>query len=165
MSDPPSITVSSAVPRLLAIVDELRRTHHKRFTLDGRLVGDIGEVLVEIAYEVKLYDGVHRHHDAVDGIGRLVQIKATMQEALTFPAGHVPHYYLGIKINGDGSFREIFNGPGPIAHKAIERRSQPKTNLHSVRLGRLEALSRQVAPEDRIQRRPPAAAPAEAATP
>lgn len=153
MSETLSVTVASAVQRLLAIVEELRRAHHKRFTLDGRLVGDIGEVLVEEAYAVKLFTGVHPHHDAEDDRGRQVQIKATMQSSLTFPADHVPDYYLGIKINADGSFDEIFNGPGAIAHKAIEARKHPKTNLHSVGVARLAELSKLVAPEDRIRRR------------
>ena len=69
--------------QMLAIVEKLCTAYpHKRFTLDGRLVGDIGEVLVEDAYDLKLYPDIKKHHDAECSDGRLVQIKATMKKAL-----------------------------------------------------------------------------------
>ncbi len=82
----------------------------RRFTLDGRLVGDLGEVLVEGEYDVELFEGLVKHHDAMTHDGRQPQIKATMQTGLTFPVDNVPDYYLGIKIHPDGTFTEIFNG-------------------------------------------------------
>jgi hypothetical protein len=90
------ITIPDAVKQMLAIVKQLCAAFpKKKFTLDGRLVGDIGEVLVEDAYDLKLFGDVKRHHDAECSDGRLVQIKATMKDSLTFPADHVPTYYLG----------------------------------------------------------------------
>jgi hypothetical protein len=160
MTSAPTITIPDAVAKLLAIVEELRRAHPvKRFTLDGRLVGDIGEVLVASAYDVTLHEKVEHHHDAIDGQGRRVQIKATMQSALTFPASHTPDYYIGIKIERDGTFTEIFNGRGELAREAIANRAHPRTNLHSVGLRALERLSLRVPPEDRIRRRDVTATP------
>ena len=122
----------------------------KKFTLDGRLVGDIGEVLVEDAYDLVLYEDVKKHHDAECSDGRLVQIKATMKKNLTFPADHVPNYYLGVQVKSDGSFTEVFNGPGAVAWDAVKNRSTPKTNLHSISVGALKKLQNKVRPEDRI---------------
>src|SRR6266568_2669565 len=82
--------------------------------------------------------------------GRLVQIKATMKDALTFPADHVPDCYLGIKINKEGSFDEVFNGPGAIAWEAVKNRKPPKTNLHSISIQTMVALSRKVDAKERI---------------
>jgi len=44
------ITVEQAVQRLLEVVKELHAAYpNKEFTLDGRLVGDLGESLVAAA--------------------------------------------------------------------------------------------------------------------
>lgn len=147
------ITIPDAVKRLLQIVNQLRSTYpKKRFTLDGRLVGDLGEVLVEAAYDIELHEGLQRHHDGRTSDGRQVQIKATMQNSLTFPADHVPDYYLGIKIHADGTFTEVFNGPGLVAWEAIKNRKPTKTNLHSIPLNTLERLNEKVHLKERIPR-------------
>lgn len=148
------ISIPKAVKQMLAIVEQLCLAYpHKRFTLDGRLVGDIGEILVEEAYDLKLLDGLQRHHDAICSAGRSVQIKATMKNNLTFPCDHTPDYYLAVKINADGSFTEIFNGPGTIARQAVVKRAVSKTNLHSVSITALRKLQKQVLVNDRISLR------------
>jgi hypothetical protein len=152
-----TITVPDAIKELLRIVALLRNTHsasNKAFTLDGRLLGDIGEVLVAQHYDLTLFEDVRRHHDATAGDGRLVQIKATMQHQLTVPARHVPDYYIGIKIHSDGSFDEIFNGPGAVALKAVSnRRLVVGSSLHSTSLKSLRELNAEVADSQRIPRR------------
>lgn len=146
--------VRAAIRSLLHIVARLRAKYpHRRFTLDGRLLGDLGEVLVAGAYAVDLLPGLSRHHDAKTRDGRLVQIKATMQSSLTFPADHVPDYYLGICIAPDGSFSEVFNGPGATAARSVATRQRPKNNLHSVSLRTLRVLNETVPRSRRIPRR------------
>jgi hypothetical protein len=79
MSD--AISIREAVSTMLQTVQLLREAFpKKRFTLDGRLVGDIGEILVEKAYDLTLFENLQKHHDGRAQDGRLVQIKATMQE-------------------------------------------------------------------------------------
>lgn len=149
-----AITIPQAVSQMLAIVDKLCVAYpKKRFTLDGRLVGDIGEVLVEAAYDLTLYEDIKKHHDAETGDGRKVQIKATMKNSLTFPCGHVPDYYLGVQLHKDGTFTEIFNGPGEIAKLAVQARAASKTNLHSVSISALKKLQAQVPLHKRIPKR------------
>jgi hypothetical protein len=152
------ITIQAAVERLLEIVSQLQEAYpKKRFTLDGRLVGDIGEILVEASYDVELFEDLQRHHDGKTSDGRLVQIKSTMKESLTFPADHVPDYYLGIKVHKDGSFSEVFNGPGAIAWEAVKNRKPSKTNLHSISIQALTTQSSKVSERERIPLRPNAA--------
>jgi len=144
--------ISKAIKKLLETVDELQRAYpKKKFTLDGRLLGDIGEILVEGAYDLTLFDRLAKHHDGTTSDGRLVQIKATMQNTLTFPVDHVPDYYLGIKIKSDGTFDEIFNGPGSIVAKYISNRKPTKTNLHSVPISSLSKLNLTVPKINKIQ--------------
>ena len=145
------ISIPDAVQQMLQIVDLLCKAYpHKKFTLDGRLVGDIGEILVEEAYDLTLFPDLQRHHDAECSAGRLVQIKATMKRQLTFPADHIPNYYLGVKVAPNGTFTEVFNGPGIIAWQAVKNRGPVKTNLHSVSVSALSKLQALVAPDDKI---------------
>jgi len=139
---------------MLEIVEALQETYpKKKFTLDGRLVGDLGEILVEGDYELKLYEGLEKHHDGETPDGRRVQIKTTMKKSLTFPVDHIPQFYIGIKVHSDGTYREIFNGPGVIAWEAVKNRKPTKTNLHSVTLSALQKLSKTVNDKDRIVKR------------
>jgi hypothetical protein len=145
------ITITEALKRLLETVAQLQQAYpKKKFTLDGRLVGDIGEILVEASYDVTLSEGLQQHHDARTTDGRLVQIKATMKDSLTFPADHVPDYYLGIKVLEDGNFEEVFNGPGAVASQAVRNRKPPKTNLYSISTRTLAKLNTKVTARDRI---------------
>jgi hypothetical protein len=150
------ITIPEAVKQMLSIVEKLRTAYKdqkKQFTLDGRLVGDIGEVLAEETYDIKLFEDLQKHHDATCPDGRLVQIKATMKGSLTFPGDHIPLYYIGIKIHSDGTFTEVFNGPGAVAWEAVKNRKATKTNLHSVSIAALSRLSATISEKDRIPKR------------
>ena len=148
------ITIPEAIKQLRQVVKQLQDAYpKKKFTLDGRLVGDLGEVLAEVEYDIELYDGLQKHHDAKASDGRQVQIKATMKDSLTFPVDHVPDYYLGIKIEHDGTLTEIFNGPGSVASEAVKNRQPTKTNLHSVHINTLKRLNEEVHSRDKIPRR------------
>lgn len=145
------MTIPQAIKHLLEIVQSLRDTYpKKRFALDGRLVGDLGEVFAERQYDLTIFEDIKKHHDARTSDGRFVQIKATMQESLTFPVDHIPNYYLGIQIHNDGTLTEVFNGPGKTAWEAIKNRKPSKTNLHSVPISTLCRLNTTVRREDRI---------------
>jgi hypothetical protein len=105
------------VEELLAIVESLRKQYEQfglRFSLDGKLVGDIGEVLAAQKYGLTLFPGNHPLHDGQENAtGRLIQIKSSMNNRSYFPCRHgVPHYYIAIQILPNGEIDEIFNGPG-----------------------------------------------------
>lgn len=143
--------IRQAVKDMLKIVGALEQAYpKKKFTLDGRLVGDLGEILVEQDYDLELYEGLEKHHDGETPDGRRVQIKTTMKNSLTFPVDHIPQYYIGIKVHADGSYTEIFNGPGADAWQAVENRKATKNNLHSITLSTLKKLNERVSQEDRI---------------
>jgi len=148
--------IHRAVEALLEVVDALHKRYpKKKFTLDGRLVGDLGEILVEQDYDLELFDGLERHHDGITPDGRRVQIKTTMKDCLTFPCDHTPDFYLGIKIFRDGSYEEVFNGSGQIAQLAVRNRKPTKNNLYLISLSALRALNRTVPESERVIRRAP----------
>lgn len=143
--------IHQAVKEMLKIVEALHNQYDKKkFTLDGRLVGDLGEILVEEDYDLELYSGLAKYHDGETPDGRKVQIKTTMKNSLTFPVDHIPHYYIGIKIHSNGTYDEIFNGPGSVAWEAVKNRKPTKTNLHSITLSALKKLNENVSEQDRI---------------
>lgn len=149
-------TIKESIVQLLSIVERLQRAHpQKSFTLDGRLVGNIGEVLCSEVYDITIFPNIMRQYDAKTPDGRNVQIKTTLKDPLTFPADHIPDYYLGIKIDAKGTVEEIFNGPGCIIKKrALHRRATiPKNNLHCLSLTTLRRINALVSDEERIKRR------------
>ncbi len=146
--------IKNSIAKLLAIVKELKAEYpHKEFTLDGRLVGDIGEVLAEEIYQIKLLPGLAKHYDAVCLDGREVQIKTTMKNHLGFPCDYVPDYYLGIRITSEGKIEEVFNGPGKIIGDKLVHKKWPKTDFYSVAINSLKKLNEQVPAKLRIPKR------------
>jgi hypothetical protein len=85
---------------------------NRKFTIDGRLVGDIGEVIAAAEFDVRSDETSRSRHDGETSDGRKVQIKATFKDSLTFRS--IPDYYLGLKLNWDGSHEVVSNGPGHV---------------------------------------------------
>jgi hypothetical protein len=56
---------------------------NRAFTIDGRLVGDVGEVIAALEYDVTLREVSQPDHDATTPDGRSVQIKATFNTTLS----------------------------------------------------------------------------------
>jgi len=123
----------------------------KKFTIDGRLVGDIGEAIVQRDYDLTLYDGLAKDYDGETPCGKKVQIKATFKHSLTFKK--VSDYYLGIKIYEDGTYEEIFNGPGQIIAEEYGHRKRFGKDLLSLPNKRLLELSETVPDEQRIKKK------------
>src|SRR3954468_13493448 len=94
-------TINEALRLIFQGIDQLTEAFPNRaFTIDGRLVGDIGEVIAELEYDIVLHSVSQTNHDAKTSDGRNFQIKATFKESLTFKT--VPDYYLGFKLYPDG---------------------------------------------------------------
>jgi len=147
---------TEAIKKLLEIVENLRKTYtNKKFTLDGRLVGDLGEVIVEQNYDVKLFEKVVPKYDGQDPLGRNVQIKATFHNTLGFPCNieEVPDYYIGIKIFADGSFEEIYNGIGRNIWELVKDRKKTKNSLHALSISSLQKANKLVEKNDKIQKK------------
>ncbi|MGR8981532.1 MAG: DUF6998 domain-containing protein [Gammaproteobacteria bacterium] len=122
----------------------------KEFTIDGRLVGDIGEAIVQRDYDLVLYDGLAKDYDGETPCGKKVQIKATFKDTLTFKK--LSDYYIGIKMREDGTYEEIFNGPGRVIADEYGHRKGFGTVLLSFPNKRLRELSNAVSHEQKIRK-------------
>lgn len=144
--------IKEALKKIFAGIKQLRNAvPEKMFTIDGRLVGDIGEALVQRDYDVTLYPRQVTGYDGETSDGRRVQIKATFRESLTFT--NIPDYYIGIKINENGTYTEIFNGPGEVIADRYRHRFGLGERQLSFPNPVLRELSEGVAPAQRIPRR------------
>lgn len=114
----PSKPAIEDVPRLVRelyrIVHELeRRFPGRKFTLDGHLVGSIGEVVAARMYNLELLPASAPVHDATAKDGRPVQIKAT--QAKSVGLRDEPEHLLVLQLHPDGTASEAYNGPGELA--------------------------------------------------
>lgn len=144
--------IKEALQKIFEGIGQLRRAVPiKEFTIDGRLVGDIGEAIVQRDYDVSLYEKLVEGYDGVTSDGRLVQIKATFKSSLTFTK--TPDYYLGIKINEDGSYIEIYNGPGKYIKKRYGHRKGFGEKLLSFPNSVLMKISQEIPEDEKIPNR------------
>ena len=141
--------IRKSLKSIFSGIDKLRQEYPiKKFTIDGRLVGDIGEIIVQRDYDVNLYEKLVAGYDGVTSDGRLVQIKATFKESLTFSS--IPDYYLGIKINKDGSYTEIYNGSSENIAERFGHRKGFGKNLLSFPISILKELSDKIPSSEKI---------------
>ena len=147
--------IGQALKAIFSGIERLKNIckNDRQFTVDGRLVGDIGELIAAREFDIVL-DKKSRHtHDARTIDGRDVQIKATFKESLTF--GKRPILYLGLRLHKDGRHDVIFNGPGEIIARRFGHRSGFGEKLLSFPINVLRELSATVKDADRVPKRLP----------
>ena len=147
----PSPTLAETIQELYSIVGRLEHDYekHKRhFTLDGHLVGSIGEVYAAERYGLELYKASHPLYDAWVKADpepqRQVQVKATQRERVALSGR--PDYLIVLHISREGEFEEVYNGPGAPTWK----RGEDDGRQYQVSLSRLRKLNAQVADANRI---------------
>ena len=133
-----------------AAVDELERMFPGRhFTPDGHMVGSIGEALAAFYYGLELFAASAEAHDGTVG-NRLVQVKATQTRTISISSE--PEFLLVLKIARDGSFNEIYNGPGSPVWALVSHKPRPKNGQYQVSLSMLTRLMGSVPETMRISR-------------
>ena len=155
MTEVRSTVVQEALRDLYAAVGRLRERYpYRSFALDGRLVGDIVEVVAAERYQLTLLPPGTAVHDATTPDGRNVQIKGTFQNWLTFPSDpqKCPDMFLGLRVNRDGTVDEIFNGPGHMVGTMLAGRKKSHA-LHTVALSQFRGIAMMPQPNDQVQRR------------
>ena len=144
------------IKQLLVITEQLKQKYHRNFTLDGKLVGDIGEVLAAEVYALELLPESTPVHDAVEtGTGRLVQIKASFKDSFYFPHENtMPDYFLCILINNDGTITERYNGKGiDVFNNLIKNKIKGDSTGYIISTKKLISLNERVLPVDKIAKR------------
>jgi hypothetical protein len=138
------------IQELYRIVGELGDMFPGRpFTPDGHLVGSLAECFAEYYYGLNLYACSHPGHDAHTDDCK-VEIKATQGKSVSLRSG--PEKLLVFRLLRDGSFEEIYNGPGAPVWALVESKPKPSNGQHKVSLTQLRKLMQSVSPEQRLPR-------------
>ncbi|MFB2711131.1 hypothetical protein ACE1BU_09610 [Aeromonas veronii] len=139
------------VQQLYSTVEELEKMFPGRhFTPDGHMVGSIGEFLVADAYGLELMNASNKGYDALSPSGLQVEIKATQAKSVAFRSQ--PEHTIAIKILPNGTFEEIFNGPGNLVWQQFDGKPLPSNGQYQISLNKLKELNTQVDKSQRILR-------------
>ena len=105
----------------------------RHVTLDGHLVGSIGEVVASYYYNIELskasqktYDGIYTNPD--NGKKTEVQIKITQQNTIVLH--NIPEHLIALYLKKDGTVYEIYNGPGHIKYIENSKPDKAYGNRH-----------------------------------
>lgn len=125
----------------------------RKFTLDGHLVGSIGEVVAAYIFDLDLNPASTLGHDARAPDGRNVEIKLTQGRSVAIR--HEPEHLIVLHRPKGGRMRLVFNGPGALAWTAAS--TMQKNGTRPISLARLSQLAASVAVGERLPvvREPP----------
>lgn len=141
----------SLVQQLYCTVNELELMFPGRhFTPDGHMVGSLGECLVADAYNLELQTASNKGYDAVTDSGLEVEIKSTQSTTVAFRSQ--PQHAIVIKILSDGSFEEIYNGPGALVWEQFKGKQLPSNGQFQISLNKLLRLNHKVPQSYRVPR-------------
>ena len=147
LAKPPIAQVPELVGQLCSLVDQLEHLFPgRKFTLDGHLVGSIGEVVAAHRYGLELLPASAETHDARADDGRLVQIKLTQTRSVGLRGE--PDHLIVLQLARNGSATEIYNGPGGLAWNAAGK--MQSNGQRQISLRRLQNLMLQVPATDRL---------------
>ena len=140
--------VPGIVRQVCDLVAELEQLFHGRsFTLDGHLVGSIGEVLAAELYGLILLPTGEAKHDARAPDGTLVQIKTT--QASSVGRRSRPDHLLVVQLDARGTISEVYNGPGKLAWDAAGK--MQGNGQRQLRVARLRSLMEKVPNQARLR--------------
>ncbi len=142
--------VRGRIKELFAIATELENTFPgRKFTLDGHLVGSIGEVIAAYFYDLELLRNSFEKHDARASSGTLVQIKAT-QGSHGVALRSCPEHLIVLWIDDlNGEAYEVYNGPGATVWDAC--RKMASNGTQTVSMTKIGSLAAVVKPNQRIE--------------
>lgn len=145
------------IKQLLEITKNLRekyKSYERGFSLDGKLVGDIGEVLAAEKYGLKLLKSNENKYDAIQiATNRQIQIKSSFKYNFYFPLeNNIPDYFLCVNINEQGELEEIYNGTGQKVWKEyiIKRGLKGYKTGYVLSCNLLKELNNTVSKEDKV---------------
>lgn len=140
--------IPQLLKRLYEIVAELESLFPgRKFTLDGHLVGSLGEVIAAHDYDLILLGPSAETHDARKG-SKQIQIKTTQGKTVAM-YGDSEHL-LVLKLLKNGTAEEIYNGPGnPAWNNAGPLQ---KNGQRAISLSRLRVLMEAVPERQRLKR-------------
>ncbi len=139
--------IRSNISKLLKIVDELERNYSgRKFTLDGHLLGSIGEVLAQYYYGIELFPNSTSVHDGTKD-GKNIQIKITQGDSIDINA--IPDYLIVLFLKKSGQkVYEVYNGSGRVVLNGAKK---TKSGWYNRSLNKLAEYNKKVI-EEKLER-------------
>lgn len=118
---------------------------NRHFTMDGHLIGSIGECMAAYYYNIDLAPSSQKDYDGIkDGIE--IQIKTTQRSTVLIHSK--PEHLIVLKLLEDGDVMEVFNGPGDVIWSEAGKKDSHGYYRFSIR--KLVKLNSTVPEEKRI---------------
>ncbi len=118
----------------------------RKFTLDGHLVGSVGEVVAAYMFELDLNPASTLGHDAIAQDGRRVEIKLTQGKSIAIR--HEPDHMIALCRPKGGPVRVVYNGPGNDVWAAAGARSS--NGQRPISIAKLVMIDGAVSPDKRL---------------
>ncbi len=125
-----------------------------------QMIGTSGFVIITIitivvyvgAGLIGVFAAIQRFHDLGKSGWRTLLLLIPFA-VLTYPTRETPKIFLGLKINPDGSFFEVYNGPGRYIKKLVVGRKEPYNRLHILSLKKLAEISSKIPAHEKVKTR------------
>jgi hypothetical protein len=136
------------IGQLFQIVQLLNKIFPDRpFTLDGHLVGSIGEVVAAYTYGLELEKCSNEGFDAKTEDGRTVEIKLTGGNSVSVSSeGQPPDLLVVLQLKKTVGFTEVHNGPFPT--DLWRRKTASKRRVKALTINELKALNQSLLPQE-----------------
>ena len=148
-----------SIKRLYDVVEELSQEfseEKRKFTLDGHLVGSIGEVVAAYAFNLRLLVSSAEGHDALlisEDYGAVSHDNTPVQIKLTGGNRGVGLYsspkHLIVLQLADSEFRLIYNGPGAFVWAKCKK--EQKNGQRWISLSELRKLNEEIGASPKLE--------------
>ena len=131
--------IADALKKLYGAQAMLRSTFKEwPFSLDGKLIGDIGEVIALKAFGLARLPEGEKTHDLKAPDGKLVQIKATQKDKDSKGVGlglekKTFEHLIVIEFDQEGFYEVLYNGPGSYIDEARKHKSSASLSRKQLR--------------------------------
>lgn len=129
------------IVELWGIVERLEKEYSddgKKFTIDGHLLGSIGEVYAKEKFKLKLLKNSSEIHDAEDELtGKLYQIKITQRDKVGLRKE--PQNLIVIQIDKTGMPNIVYNGNGKPVWDLIKNKKMEQKYISIKQLEEIKA--------------------------
>ena len=138
--------IKQKISELLEIVQDLEECFPgRKFTLDGHLLGSIGEALANYYYGIDLAPNNTKTYDGEKG-GKRIQIKITQGNSVDI--NDIPEHLLVLFLRKqDGAVFEVYNGPCDW----LKNCKRTKNGWYSRTLNKLLEEDTRITSQDRIK--------------
>lgn len=137
------VALPAPVAELYRAIEKLQKTYGRKFTLDGHVLGSIGEVVAQETFGFELMPMSARAHDAHCKVRGAVQVKITggMSIAMRQNCNHL----VVLKVVSSEEAEVIYDGPGDPAWQAAGK--MQSNGQRAISLSKLLALKETAGPK------------------